>query len=750
MPTVSNLNFTPGVTVANLVTVPLSSTGGVSIFNHAGSTNVVVDVEGYYTSTPSANGSGLYNAISPVRALGTLQHGAVVAANTSVPVTVTGTLTGVPANATAVVANVTASFGTNPSFLTVYPAGATMPLASNLNFGANQVVPNRVTVGVGTVGQIEVYNHSGTVNVDVDVDGYYTGAGGTGSVFVPITPVRVADTRTASLVGTETPIAASTSESFNLATTTSGIPATASSVAANFTVVSGDASGYLSVYPTSTTVHPVSSSVNWVANSIVPNFTIADTAGTGNVDVYNSHGATINLVIDAFGYFMTSSNGPIMVSAAVTDTTVAITYNEAVSCPSLAGAQADFAYYWTGAASGITSSSAVACVGDVLTLTGVFTLPGSTAGSIVYTAPTTNSSTASVSATGPVYAATQTLALTPAAAPVMVSAYTTSSKLVITYNEDVTCQTGAAAGFTYYYTGVASGFTGTVSAACSGDVLTLTATSVNPPGTGASIVYTAPATNSATASVSATGSLTPVLYAATQTLAGSQWTTPAMVSAVVTPGASGTGQIVVTYNEAVTCPSTAGNVQADFEYSNGGTPAYPSTCAASAGVLTLKTFVTTTTGATGETLVLPGSADTLAYTVPATDTAVYAVSATVDFPQFPIAQTLALTATPVPVMVSAVVTAGTSIAITYNEGVACPATGADGAFVYDYTTGFSGGAVTGCTTVGDVLTLTGAFNASLGSASVIYSAPGVPTTANAVYATGSTTDFAATQTLLPL
>jgi len=94
------------------------------------------------------------------------------------------------------------------------------------------------------------------VNVDVDVDGYYTGAGGTGSVFVPITPVRVADTRTASLVGTETPIAASTSESFNLATTTSGIPATASSVAANFTVVAGDASGYLTDYPTSDTTNP--------------------------------------------------------------------------------------------------------------------------------------------------------------------------------------------------------------------------------------------------------------------------------------------------------------------------------------------------------------------------------------------------------------------------------------------------------------------------------------------------------------
>jgi hypothetical protein len=753
MPTVSNLNFTPGATVANLVTVPLSATGMVSIFNHAGSTNVVVDVEGYYTSASSTDGSGLYNSLSPSRALGTLQHGRAIPANSRLPVVVAGSSAsdGVPATATAVVLNATAAFGTASSFLTVYPTGVTMPTASNLNFVASQVVANRVTVGVGTSGQIEVYNHTGTVYVDIDVDGYYTGAGGTGSVFVPITPVRVADTRTASLVGAGTPIAASTSKSFNLATTASGIPATATSVAANVTVVAGDAPGYLTVYPTLDTTNPVASDVNWVADEIVPNFTIADTAGTGSVEVYNSHGATANVVIDAFGYFLTSSNGPIMVSAAVTDTSIAITYNEGVTCPTLANAQLDFAYNWTGAASGITSTSAAACVGDVLTLTGVFTLPGNTGGSIVYTAPVTNSAAASVSATSnATYAATQTLAVTAAALLAMVSAHATVTTLVITYNEDVTCQTGAAAAFAYDYTGVASGFTGTVSAACSVDVLTLTAASVNPPGTGANIVYTAPVTNSAAASVSATGSLTPVLYAATQTLAGSQWTTPAMVSAVVTPGASGTGQIVVTYNEAVMCPSTAGNVQTDFEYSNGGTPAYPSTCTASAGVLTLKTFVTAPTGITGESLVLPGSADTLVYAVPATDTAVNAVNATIDFRQFPIAQTLALTATPVPAMVSAVVTAGMAIAITYNEGVTCPATGADSAFVYDYTTGFSGGTVTGCSTVGDVLTLTGAFNAALASASIVYTAPGAPTTANAVYATGSMSDFAATQTLLPL
>jgi len=432
-------------------------------------------------------------------------------------------------------------------------------------------------------------------------------------------------------------------------------------------------------------------------------------------------------VIDAFGYF--TSSGLTMVSATVTDTSIAITYNEAVSCPSLAGAQADFAYYWTGAASGITSSSAVACVGDVLTLTGVFTLPGSTGGSIVYTAPTTNSSTASVSATGPVYAATQTLALTPPAAPMMVSAYTTATTVVITYNEAVTCATTADAAFTYYYTGVAPD-TITV-AGCSGDVLTLTVSANDPPGSGANIVYTAPTTNSATLSVFATGAV-PALYAATQTFTG-PWTTPAMVSATVTATT-----IAITYNEAVACPSTF--TVADFTYNSAGTTSggTVTACAAAADVVTL----------TG-TFTLPGNTANIVYTAPGASTTANAVNATIDFPQFAATQTLALTAAPAPAMVSAVVGA-TSIAITYGAAVSCPTTGADADFVYYYQGVSIGGVASGCSTVGDVLTLAGAFAASTGSASIVYTAPGASTMANAVYATGSTTDFAASQTLLPL
>jgi hypothetical protein len=393
MPTVSNLNFTSGEILANLVTVPLSASGGISIFNHAGSTDVLVDVEGYYTSTAVG---GMYNAVSPVRVLGTLALGAPVAANTSVPVTVTGGATGVPSTATAVVLSATADFGTSPSFLTVYPAGITMPTVSNVNFTAGEAVANRVTIAIGTAGQIEVYNHTGTVNVDIDVDGYYASSG---SVFVPITPVRVADTRTASLVGTETPIGANASELFNLATAASGIPAAATSVAANFTVVAGATSGYLSIYPTTSTVHPVSSSVNWVANWIVPDFTIADTAGTGSVEVYNSYG-TINLVVDDFGYFIAPTVPTAGLSLIVPSTTLAVGASLVAT-----GATTD-----TVTATVTDGAGGAAVAADTVLFTATPSVSGDTCGTFPApgTAVTNASGVATVVYTSPVWSSTLT------------------------------------------------------------------------------------------------------------------------------------------------------------------------------------------------------------------------------------------------------------------------------------------------------------------------------------------------------
>jgi hypothetical protein len=756
-PTFSDLNFAAGETVANLVTVPLSATGGIEIYNHNGKTDVLVDVEGYYTATPLTNGSGLYNAISPVRALGTLAAGAAVAANSSVAIPVTGTTTGVPASATAVVGNVTAAGATASSFLSLYPAPAvtTEPTFSNLNFGiqkTNVAIANRVTVPIGTGGDIEVYNHAGSVNVDFDVDGYYTGIGGTGSVFTPITPVRVADTRTASLVGTETPIAANTTEKFVVATTTpaSGIPATATAVATNVTVVPADAAGYLTEFPTSTATNPVASDINWVANETpaVPNFTIADTAGTGDVNVYASPGASINVLMDAFGYFSTFASGPIMVSATVTDNMIAVTFNEAVSCPQVF--VNDWAYDWTGAASGgavtncTNGSTLVPAAPDVLDLAGGFTLPGTTGGSLTYNAQAAPLPGNSVFETGTTTTeGTQTLAVSAAVVPAMVSAYfvSTTSSLVITYNEDVVCPTNADANgdFVYTYTGVATGSVTACAVGAAGThTLTLTIGTANAePSTGAQIVYTVPTTNggnSAANSVWAAGTLAAPVYAATQTLAFSAFSTPVMDSAVVT-GAT----ITITYNDVMNCPATGADGDFVYDYATG----------LSGGTITGCTFAGDTVILAGA-FTLPGtSGASIVYTSPGSPSQTNAVFATVDFPQFPATQTLALAATPAPAITGATWTSATTLTLAYNEAVTCPAA-ADADFVYDSASATSGGAITACTSTGGAapftMTLTGAaFTAPTTSASVIYTEPATPSATTAVFATG-TSVYAATQT----
>jgi hypothetical protein len=48
-PSVSNLNFTAGETIPNLVIVPVGSDGKVDFYNAFGSVNLVADVFGYFT-----------------------------------------------------------------------------------------------------------------------------------------------------------------------------------------------------------------------------------------------------------------------------------------------------------------------------------------------------------------------------------------------------------------------------------------------------------------------------------------------------------------------------------------------------------------------------------------------------------------------------------------------------------------------------------------------------------------------------
>ncbi|MFP5489254.1 MAG: hypothetical protein ACLGHQ_13220, partial [Acidimicrobiia bacterium] len=71
------------------------------------------------------------------------------------------------------------------SFFTVYPADASLPDTSNLNFVNNQPPsPNKVDVGLSAGGQIKIYNDEGTAHAAVDIFGYYIDHGHTGADIV--------------------------------------------------------------------------------------------------------------------------------------------------------------------------------------------------------------------------------------------------------------------------------------------------------------------------------------------------------------------------------------------------------------------------------------------------------------------------------------------------------------------------------------------------------------------------------------
>ena len=228
----------------------------------------------------------------------------------------------VPQNATAYVLNVTEVSGTAASLLTVYAANdATRPNASNLNFAAHTVMANLVTVATGGSGEVNIYNAAGSVNVLIDVEGYFapTPPGQVAGLFHPIAPVRVCDTRHLSptpLCSAHGALGPGTSMVVNFATA-GGLPGDGSAEAAvvNLTGVAGTASTYLSLFPTNASggcTATGTSTMNLSAGAVEANRVMValGPSTTGGVNdslcVYNAAGV-INVLIDANGWFGSST-----------------------------------------------------------------------------------------------------------------------------------------------------------------------------------------------------------------------------------------------------------------------------------------------------------------------------------------------------------------------------------------------------------------------------------------------------------
>jgi len=303
-PPVSSLNWRAGETKANAVTARVGGNGMISIYNPGGNVDVIIDFVGAYIPFDGS----LYNSVEPKRILDSRPASQVGPLSTPWTAGVTRNVTVadgsvVPADATAVVLNVTATNTTANSFLSIWHTGrpTPSPLVSSLNWRTGQTVPNAVTIPVGTNGQIAIFNPGGAVDVIIDVVGYYKP--GTGQHFTPLAGARLLDSRPASQVGPlSTPWTAGVTRNVTVADG-SVVPADATAVVLNVTATNTTANSFLSIWPAGQPIpSPLVSSLNWRTGQTVPNAVTAPVGTNGQIAIFNPGGA-VDVVVDVSGYF---------------------------------------------------------------------------------------------------------------------------------------------------------------------------------------------------------------------------------------------------------------------------------------------------------------------------------------------------------------------------------------------------------------------------------------------------------------
>ena len=269
----------------------------------------------------SAGAPSTYTPVTPQRILdtrnGTGVPRAKVGQGASVDLAVAGVRTAqgpVPANATAVVLNVTVTDTTAGTDVRAYPTGSPVPLASNLNAARRATVPNLVTVRLGADGRVSLRNGLGSVHLIGDIAGYYTpDTAGTG--FAAVDPSRILDTRVglgaarAKLArggATDLQVTGTLRTADGAAVT---VPADARAVVLNVTAtaVSG-VSTDVRVYPAGGAAVPLVSNLNLVGGQTAANLVTVAVGAGGKVRLRNSLGS-LHLIADLAGYYSPSAPG---------------------------------------------------------------------------------------------------------------------------------------------------------------------------------------------------------------------------------------------------------------------------------------------------------------------------------------------------------------------------------------------------------------------------------------------------------
>ena len=298
-PSVFTLTSPDSRVKAQAAIVPAGSGGAISVFA-ANTTDVVLDVNGYFVSTNDPSALEFF-PLPPCRIVDTRmgQGGTTLQGMTAYDYGIQN-ICDVPSNAQAYSLNFTlVPVSKVPvGYLTVWPQGQPQPNASTLDDYTATVVANAAIVPAGGKGgEISAWAYTvGQTDLIVDIDGYFAPAGQGGLSLHPVSPCRAFDTRD---IGNGQPFSGTLNPPADIVDSGCGVPSIAQAYVLNATVVPSGPLGYLTLWPDGEG-QPGVSTLNAADGAITSNMAIVSTAN-GWIDAFAFN--PTQLTLDIFSYF---------------------------------------------------------------------------------------------------------------------------------------------------------------------------------------------------------------------------------------------------------------------------------------------------------------------------------------------------------------------------------------------------------------------------------------------------------------
>src|SRR3954470_1773740 len=231
--------------------------------------------------------------------------GPFLAANGTREFDIPNSACGIPTSAQAYSVNATVVPHGFLGFLTAFPCGQSLPLASTLNATDGRVKVAAAIVPAGTNGGLCFFSTNDT-DLVLDINGYFVpNSSPTALAFFPVTPCRVVDTRLAAGPLGGPAIAGATARTFPVQTACN-LPATAQAYSMNFTAVPQGPLGFLTTWPAGQT-QPLVSTLNANLGGVTANSAIVPAGANGDISVFVSNPSDV--VIDVNGYFAPPAAG---------------------------------------------------------------------------------------------------------------------------------------------------------------------------------------------------------------------------------------------------------------------------------------------------------------------------------------------------------------------------------------------------------------------------------------------------------